>query len=324
MAYETGTSTGVVDLLTKLFTFATANGWTQDQAVGSGKAAMHRNNIYVSFRYDTSSPNNVGIYQALGYVGGNDPGNHTNDSGNGSVVGFTNANIALGRLVGLGTSSFPAYYFFESDTYLHVVVEVSTGSFRHFGFGTLVPYGDGWTGNEYAYGQVLQGANASAVNNTTTALLDGLATSALGAGFMGTVHVEGLPSQAGSSKWGVTWADRVSSQGTDRAGNARVFLQGGFRGGPISSSLSPIVATGSGGLGTMWPIQIWYRTGTDVYLLGEMPDVRGVNVRYHAPAETMSIGGDDWMFFPTVQRDLTVSVNGASAAQGIAYKKVTT
>lgn len=325
MAYETSTSTGTVDLLGKLFTFATANGWTQDQAVGSGKAAMHRDDIYVSFRYDTSSPNSVGIYQALGYTGGNDPGNHPDDSGNGSIVGFTNANIDQGRVVQLGTASFPSYHFFESDTYLHVVVERSTGVFRHFGFGKMVAHGDGFDGGEYAYGHVTQGANSSAINASTTTLLDALTSSSeLGAQYCATVHLEGLPSQGGTSKWGVVWQDFAASQGVDRASVARVFVQGGFRGGPYARSFGVFAPGSTSGLVPMYPIQLFYRTGTDVYQLGYMPDVRGVNIRFQAPGDTVSIGGDDWVFFPTTTRDPTAGVVGSTGFQGIAYKKVLT
>lgn len=338
MAYETGTATGVLDLLDKLLAFAVANGWTQDDPRSGGKMAFHRDNIFIAFSYDTTTANAVGLYQALAFAAATNPGAQANDSGNGffnASFPYSNANIITSRHVALGTVAFPSYHFFDSDTgpYLRVVVEVSAGSFRHFGFGKKISFGDGITGGEYCYGQVTQGANASALNTNTCALLDGLHTTAgMGVAFAGTVHLESLPDAPhASTKWGVTWADWPAAQGNDRQATPRerAFVHGGFRGGPDARSLGGFSAGSQSGLIPGYPIQLWYRPKSggaaqaDLYRLGYLNDIRGTNIRFMSPGETIAIGGDDWLFFPTVAKDLTAAVAGATAAQGIMYRKVT-
>jgi len=148
--FETGTATGIADLLTKLGTFATAVAgvWVQDQldTVG-GSFALHKSTggveIWVSFRWDVATPQHLSVHQALGYTGGNQPGNHPNDSGNGynANTSHVDTSLALERHVSdLGTGPFPSYFFFEDNHYIHVVVEIVTDEFRHFGFGLLNPY----------------------------------------------------------------------------------------------------------------------------------------------------------------------------------------
>lgn len=323
MAYETGTATDLADLISKLFTFATANGWTQDQlSTGTGKAAMHRGDIWVSFRWNTSTPLVLGIYQALGYTGGNDPGTHPDDSGNGAVSG-TNGAIINERCVNdIGNGAFPSYHFFEDDFYLHVVVEISTGIFRHFGFGTLEKFGD-WDGGEYAYGQ-FQSSGSTQINRGHTALLDGLVSDGGGEPRErdATLHVEGLPGMGGSSKWGVVSSD-LSTPSDDTGSNDRVIIKGGFRGGLIARQFGFFTAGPSSGLIPMYPIGVsYFNPGTNfLYFLGFQPAVRGVSIRDMAAGDEVTIGSDVWVFFPLSQRNPTT---GGQSTQfsGIAYLKV--
>lgn len=320
MSYQTGTSTGLVDLMGKLETFAVANGWTSDES-SSGRLCLHRNNIYVSFRWPTSSPSNVGIYQALGWTSSTDPGNHTDDSGQGVISG-ADVDLDNGRYVPLGTGSFSSYFFFESDYYIHVVVEVASGKFKHFGFGSIDKVGD-WTGGEYAYGHHwLDVGNANAVKSSGAVLLDGLTKTSTYLPYASTLHCEGLPNQGGSSKWAIIWGDNASP-GTDRGSNARVFVQGGFRAGPLARSFGHFAAGGESGLIPMYRIGLFYRWTTDIHFLGTMKDVRGVIIEDFSDAQEFVIGSDTWVFFPTHIKSTDTDVGGTKNS-GIAYKKVTT
>lgn len=320
MAYQTGTSTGTVDLMSKLSTFAVANGWTEDEA-SAGRLALHKSNVYVSFRWNTTTPAFVGIYQALGWVVSTDPGNHTDDSGNGAISDQNNI-LDNERHIALGTGAFPSYHFFEDDTYIHVVVESAADEFRHFGFGIITKIGD-WTGGEYAYGMVMPTVGvANPLKNTASHLLDGYLSDSNEREHAATLHVEGLPSEGGSSKWGVVWANS-GSQGTDRGANARVFIQGAYRGGPFARALGHFSAGSGSGLIPMYPLGVWYKTGSDVHLLGFMPDVRGVTIEFFVGGDEVVIGGDTWVMFPAAVKGNATDV-GATKNQGIAYKKVIT
>jgi hypothetical protein len=318
MAFSTGTATDITALITALNTFAVANGWTSDllPSVTPGQMAMHRNNIYVSFRWATSSPTHLGVYQALGYTGGNQPGQHPNDSNNGAVTG-TDATLLTERCVSsLGNGPF-TYWFFEQDVYIHVVVEATADVFKHFGMGTLVKTGD-WTGGEYAYGHYDVSATSARIT-TNTFLLDGIynetnATSKMRAA---TLHVEGLPAQGGTGKWGQVTGSSVAP-GNDTAGVLRVSIHGGFRGGPTATPFGRFAAGLASGEIPMYPIEVYYWdiTNARAYYLGYMPDVRGVNIKNFAARQVVTIGSDQWYFFPSAQK-----VTGVTQNQGIAYRR---
>jgi len=330
MTHTIGTATGVVNFLDQLVAFALANGWAIDDPVGAQTASISRGTVFVSFSYAATAPTAFGIYQSLSYDAAN-PGGKPDDSGNGffdvSLAQYTNANIISGRRLFFETSgAIPYFAFFEFDTYIHCVVEIATGKFRHFGFG-ITEKVNNWTGGEYAYGQVVIGSSGSSIATEATALLDSLALSNLG--YVGTLHVEGLPGAPTGSKWGLCCASTTGLGDDRQAGTprARVMTPGGFRGGPYARGLGTFSAGSQSGKVPMYPIAQWYRdlvsgTGIDIYLLGYMPDVRGVNIREIAPKDEVVIGGDTWIFYPTSQKDTTGAVIGASFVQGIAYKKV--
>ena len=109
---------------------------------------------------------------------------------------------------------------------------------------------------------------------------------------------------------------------TDRAGNAKVQVQGGFRSGPVARHFGFYASGSQSGFIPMTPIGVWYRTGTAIYHLGTLPDVRAVNIKNFAKAQTVTISTDTWQVFPSSQKT-TAAVADASRNQGIAYKQVT-
>ncbi len=68
-AYATGASSTMSDFVTALFSFATTNGWTQlDLDTANGEASMHiGTTLFAQFRWATSSPTSLALYQALGF-----------------------------------------------------------------------------------------------------------------------------------------------------------------------------------------------------------------------------------------------------------------
>lgn len=341
MAFETGALADIPDLWAKLSTFLTANGWTEDQRDNTAKrAAFHKvaasgNLLYFSTRWGSDTANIFSLHQALGYTGGNAPGDHPNDSGQGynATSGQTRANLLTERNVDMiGTGPYPRYWFFEKDAspcYIHVVIEVSTGIFVHFGCGEIVKFGT-WTGGEYLYGHYHPTTNTTGLQNDTSVLLDGLHSSSSGdnPNRVPTLHLEGFSNQAVGGKWGVVWG-RDSNLGLDTAGVARCFVQGGYRAGPIASDFGFFAGSLQNGLIPMYPIALWHVNG-DVAVgsgslaryLGYMGDVRGINLRNFSSAQTVPYGGDDWIVFPSSLRD-TNTIARASGYQGVAYKKVT-
>lgn len=316
MAFQTGTSTDLADLISDMLTFATSNGWTQDENA-SGRVAFHRGNIYVSMRYDTGSPSVLSVYQALAWSVSTEPGSHTDDSGNGYNGGsWTNA---LGdderHVADIGNGPY-TYWFFEQDTYLHVVVEVSTDIYRHFGFGSIVKTGD-WTGGEYVYGQEKVGLGVHRTDETV-GLSGAQSQSGLKAA---TLHMEGLPGQGASEKWGQVWGT-ANARPNDTAGEAKGLVHGGVGAGPNARIFGDLggLPTTSALLG-LYPIELYYMNLSTnfVYYLGYQPDVRIMDMEFFAPAQTITIGSDTWYVFPFSQK--ATSGGDGSYYAALAYRR---
>lgn len=341
MTHETGTAVDLEDLLAKLDTFATTThgGWTAGYSPNpnttNGWFELHKGSLSFSAKYPTvETPQHMSLHQASAYVNSSTaPGAHTADSGNGynaGTTGHTNANLLTERCVqSIGNGPFPSYHFFADDTaprdYIHVAVQPESGLYRHFGFGSLVKFGDNWTGGEYVYGHDMSTAtNAPPDNVLHNCFLDGLATAgSLQIARSATVRIaSGLLNQ-GAAVWGVSNAAASASLGTDTAGNVRRQIHGGFRAGMEARGFGNPIGSLSSGIVPLYSIGAYYRdpTASRVQLLGYMPDVRALNIRNFSPEEEVTIGSDTWVVFPFSRRT-TANVLNRSAFSGVAYRKV--
>lgn len=335
MTYATGTATNLEDLLAKLSTFATTThgGWTEGYLnTTNGWFELHKGSLSASFRYTKSgTPEHLSVHHATGFIGtGTAPGAHTADSDNGwnnSATGHTNTNLLSERCVSqIGNGPYPSYHFFADDVdndYIHVVVETTSQTFRHFGFGTLDKFGDNWVGGEYAYGHFQeQSTSSTGVAVATQVLLDGLGVTAARR-YAGTVRIaSGLPNQ-GAAVWGVSCAVASASILTDAAGNVRRQIHGGYRSGMTARGFGNAIGNLSAGAIPLQSIQAFYRDPSNprIYLLGHMPDVRALNIRNFTPAQEVAIGSDTWVVFP-VSIKTAALVAGRTLNAGIAYRKV--
>jgi len=330
MAFEQGTASGVSDLFDKLSTFLVANGWTDRALTTAGTKGFARtaatDPIEVQFRWDTGTPANVGVYHSLGFVGvGTAPGSHTDDSGQGVISG-TNATLATGRHVALVNSTM-RYWFFEEDYYCHVCVEVNVGppsQIVSFGMGNLVKLGT-YTGGAYCYGFKRSGVASTGIMIDGSILLDGLASGTAMTPFVATLHAELLAGQTAAEEWYLVWADSTAAfQGTDRAGDDRHFVQGGFRGGLPARFFARPSAQAVAGLIPMYSIPLYYRnivpSPTHVYPLGHMPDVFGVNIEWFNPGDEVDVGGQTYVLFPSWRNNL--GGGNETRFQGMAYRKI--
>lgn len=347
MAYQTGTATDLEDLLSKLHTFATGapsstiiGGWTSiyasnpdttnrwfelSKAIGGGCS--------FSIRYPSGigTGDTISVHHATApATSGTAPGAHTNDSGNGYNVGTggTSANFDDERCVHqIGNGPFPSYHFFGDTTtgdYIHVVVETTTGTYRHFGMGALDKFGDNWVGGSYVYGQMMQsGTTRTYVDTSHTCLLDGISTSSRRSHAATIRLTSGLPNQ-GAIEWGVCNATASASLLTDTAGNARAQIHGTWRTGWEANAWGNVVGSGSSGIVGGYSVGAYYRDPTlrRAYLLGYMADVRAVNNRNFEPGVEVTIGADTWIVFPLSIRT-EANVDFRSTYGGIMYKKVT-
>ena len=220
MAYQTGSATDLEDLVSDLFTFLTGAtaAWTQDELdTTNNYGTIHKNNVYVSFRWDDSPGNYLAVYQSLGWTASTLPHNQDDDSGQGD----TTTPIGSGRGCNmLGAGPYTAYYFFASDSapfYCHVVVEPSSGRYRHFGFGELDKEGD-WTGGEYCYAHYWDQSSIQVDLTTSTLHSFGMDGNSQTTANNATIHAEGLPDQGASENAiGSAARDAGHAKGTGRS-----------------------------------------------------------------------------------------------------------
>ena len=339
MAYQTGTATDLGDLLTQLDTFIVANGWTQNDfddgasVAAEGFAQWTKNTIHVGVKWVANAPNNMSIHQATGNGGAVFPGAHTGDSGNGYNASFgTDAQLDDERCVNdIGDGPFVSYHFFEQDAspaYVHVVVEIASETFRHFGWGEMEKFND-WTGGDYCYGHFADEAtNSSAVDTGAYPLFDGIQPStASTARRCATIQAQDLPNQLAAERWlhhqgGAT--DLDSADRLDTAGEIKRVTFGGFRGGPVAYPMASFRSDVSTGHIPMYPFAIFLRDFTNdfVYFLGNIPDIRGIDMFNFSAGQSVTIGSDTWFLFPQVRRTED-NVVGRTYYSGIAYKQVT-
>lgn len=335
MAYETGIASSRADLISKLCTFAVANGWTQDEYSASNeRASLHKSSVYVHFWWEddeTTQPVSIGMYQSLGFSSGQDPPNHTDDAGGSDSLyqDYQRKSIKY-----IGDGPFTAYHFFSHGDFdcIYCVLEYTAGIYRHFGFGELDKFGT-WTGGEFVYGHCWHyESKSSETAGNHSILLDGLHTStSYEEGRSGaTIHIEDMPNQDASSKWGLVGGSPTSSSfpGTDRAGEDRVNIQGGARKGIHLTFWNWLRADSLSGLVNLCPISCFYSEDPSISprvlrLLGFMPHVYQLQIAGFEAGDEITIGADTYKIFPAVRKRHESDGNEESLNNGIAYKKVT-
>jgi hypothetical protein len=173
--YATGAATSPTDLLDKLVTFLTGQGWTSDSVAtdGTGKRAhLHKGSDYVNFRSHVAEaiwPNvqstpvstGIGLYMGTGYSGasawslqaGAPKANGTSDT--------------VGATMRMLSGAITAYHFFDDGAdNIVVVVERSGGLFTHLGFGRTFNKAGTWTGGLYFFS-----THAAQFGGTTTQIM---------------------------------------------------------------------------------------------------------------------------------------------------------
>lgn len=164
MAYTTGVSGSVADLLSAVRAFAVSNAGFTDHGSGwtyttYSTFQLSKNGVYYTFQY-TASELNINTSTALGNSGA-----HTGLPG-AAAAAFARPRPIQGPHVG--------YWLFNggyagTGPCVHVVVEVVNGVFIHFSFGELEKQGS-YTGGQYVTGSHQHPSSVFAVDNTNNGL----------------------------------------------------------------------------------------------------------------------------------------------------------
>lgn len=149
MAYTTGTASSVDDFLSQLVTFAVNNAGFTNQgqvtsSVASGSRTVYRvskNGVHWFFMRLTA---NTGFVGRMSYSAFPDLGN-PDSPGTAFQTHYTYFTTWA------FTPPYVGHYFFTDGTCVHAAVEVSSGIYNHWSFGSVTKWG-GWPGGEYLCG----------------------------------------------------------------------------------------------------------------------------------------------------------------------------
>lgn len=303
MAYETGTASGVNDLLDKLRVFALANGWAVDfngartDALGNA-VLLNKAGLHVAFLSDTVTAGTTGnppnYVQTYTY-----PGPYVGATSNVAQAGKT-ATLPTNRLVG----PFTAYHFVGGAAYLHVIVEVVPGRFAHFGAGALDKAG---------------GGQAVAYNYGLSWQFDSIFTNNIF-----NNHAIPFDSHNGVSIGAALRADSdgiaprnflMQNSGSSRAVGG--FLYQAFGLAQHMTRVGPSALTGRA---TLAPAIVMVERTPGVFsMAGSAPDFRFVRIDNIAPGDVLTIGAAQWKCFPIIRKNGPAGVEN-SGVYGYAYR----
>jgi hypothetical protein len=294
MSYQTGTSSGVTDLLDKLEVFAAAAGWTIDLSDAT-TLSLHKGAVYQNL-FDGGT--SIQMKGARGFSAGS--------SWDAQPTTDYRTQICS-DLAG----AFAAYHFFASANYIHVAVEVDPGMYRHFAFGELAK-SSGYTGGQYSCATKTNGSSWS------TALFSAYENTSNGAdrfylpGFF--IDVDGV-------------ADWEHFNGMVAAGERQIYSSDSYV--LLGSSVDGILywdwlnhctPNSLNGLTAFVPIPVFIERGSGFFSpLGYVRDIRLVNMVDLEPGQTVTLGSDEWLIFPALQKTVGTPNSGN---WGYAYKKI--
>lgn len=333
MAYETGTSTNITDLLDKFRLFAIANGWSVNRWItaGNGKElCIQKGAAYFNFRsYFNESVIANGVSASLKHglsINGSDGYNSGSawDRQPGYPLRGATTNGDQGHCylpLVINTGPFPTYYFFAPNANtIYVELEVSTGVFLRFGCGSLDLFNAAAPGG----GRFCYATTGDPTVTSGTATNDWLGVDAdTGAYTCEMIPFRGADISASyymrmfGSMLRCAYASFDNWAGSGRSiysGWLRMACQGG---GIHDKTLREYSPNPMNGTGLILP-NIVSLNISDASLMpvGVMPGFRNLDMSNYLPGDEFSLGSDTWKVFPMYQK------GGIGYNRGVAYLKV--
>lgn len=300
MAYETGVSTSPSNLLSKMVTRLTTDGWTIVRTNGSPGAQVTisdgsatEGNVFNFLADDTAATASWSCQP--GRVDGGSGVAFYAHTGSPNTSGTGGTFVSFGHRLSSSDQGFSgshtAYHFYTGSTsdgrYCHIVVEGTAGVFWHLMFGTCEKAGT------FSGGQYMSALNVGSTSVQNHWLWDFAApTSTTGTNwFRNDDHFNsiGQSTDAGVSEWfeDVAFAGNIGGSinmnGPLYQGGLQVFNQRT----PfcpiwlhVFNALTPVPQT------TAWK------------LCGHIPDARFCSMDGREPSDSITIGSDTWDIYP--------------------------
>jgi len=314
MPYETGVSTSPSDLLAKMVTRMSTDGWTTVRLTGAPgtQVSMSDGSAAVTTQFNFLADNSTSIANISCMPSNGDSGSGVNfyaHTGSPNTSGTDGTFIHFGQKLSTADEGFSgnstAYHFFTGTTtsgrYVHVVLEGTAGVFWHLCFGTIEKAG-AFDGGAYM--------TASSVRSQT----DG-------------VHwaFDWAKTTFVNTHWFRNDSHYITKSTTTDAGASRWFENFSFAGNRTTTQHmpGPLYQGGLQSFNQRTPFApIWIHTfdsaaptptSTGWVIAGHIPDMRFVSMDGREPGETIVIGADTWHLFP-MHRKTTDGTSTTSVA----------
>jgi len=316
MAYETGVSTSEEDLLAKIAVFAAARGWTVHTGglggdAPSGQVSMNSDDLWVH-AIAVGASDRIHFQPSTGYTAG---GATAFEDHPGSPD-TTAASNTFGRFEAI-PGPHTAYYLFGNDSsprYIHCVVEVSSGVYSHWHFGTVEKFGT-YTGGGYVTSLIWSGsASTSRPPFASAGASIGPAMTSVHAQWFRTDGVLG----AASPNWTREFGPLQNAPTSSLRSAEHMLWMGGLMPVTQRTILAPIFFRKNLTVSSV---------GRNVNL-GRVQDVRMVSMEFHSGGDEIIIGSDTWKIFPPRAKDtaaidsgMTTFTTTSSGYWGLAFRK---
>lgn len=325
MPYQNGSAASSTDLLQQLVTFLVANGWTTDLSASEGlgwRAHLHKSGNYVHLRaaegeavfqqHNAGTGYGINLYTGTGF----NSGQPWNNQVTGAPIG-SGGSFPVGVNCYLSAGPFSNYYFMTDSTSdnVVVVVEKSSGTFMHFGWGlSIVPAG-AITGGAYFFGSsngyygatTTPGANTPGY--TSTAACPGVDGDNIGASNVCYVRCDvdsftglwigiGPNTSANSGYTGKVGASCVKATNVNPSTTIPAYAQS-----DNATEFQALQTSSQDGRTNLLPVYLYANrdgTTTGFSLIGSLPTVfcsNGVGKGFSA-GSIYTIGSDNYIMFP--------------------------
>jgi hypothetical protein len=303
MSYQTGSSSGITDLISLIAAFAITDGWTVGSSWTSGAYTLlpfTKFGAYVLFQYNSTE---IHLNTA------------TSISGTGLATAQTNAASASKRIYPV-TGPYSTYDLFGDGFSIHCAIQIASGVFTHINFGSVEKNGS-WTGGMYVTGSSSQFTSPPSTANL--AIDSGSVDFPFMTSDVGS-HNPSLPTTS-HMRSSLVGANKIAAFGrSDLVGNTDcVFtLPWATSSGRRLIDASPNTYNGRAIILPITIVQASSGITAPYYQMGCVKNAGVTNIRDFNPRDVVNT---DWMVFPIGNKGSSSGTYIGSKNYGMAYKK---
>lgn len=302
MAYQTGVSGSVNDLMTALLAFASSNGFTLGATwsfESLSYVSLVKDGIHFIFAYDST----------VLYIN-----TATATSGSGALTTQTGA-AAVSMQINQIAGPHISYHFFCDGTACHAAVEIATEVFSHFNFGFVTKNGT-WTGGAFVTGTTIGATGAARGLLSARNFFPFYTVDIGGATVLPTLSRPHIRSDVANVNGISPFGTGATFPGSSSTVFNKAWLSAG--GGRPLMLANPNVFNGRSVIVPVTLLQSSTLEAAPYFQIGHVPNAGVINIANIQPKTTVNT---DWMVFPIGQKGSSGTAYIHSLNYAMAYKK---